>query len=193
MINKFEDMDSDGDTVLTVGDKAPDFALTTEKGGEWRLSDHSGQVVVLLFYPQNETLVCTRQLCSLRDHWADYMDTNASIVGVSPGTIEEHRKFAESHHLPLPLLADPGRRITELFGKHWILPIFMTRAVVVIDAGGVIRVRRVMIRAFKPSDRSVLTAIYRATGDAMLDEYGKLVKEKRALLAEKKEFFDQNQ
>jgi peroxiredoxin Q/BCP len=172
-----------GDISVKIGDAAPDFVLNAENGGQWRLSDQVGKVVVLLFYPQDETLVCTRQLCSLRDHWEEYLETKAEIVGVSPGHEQEHSAFAANHKLPLRLLSDPGRKLTSIYGKHKIFPVSLTRAIVVIDAEGVVRSQRIMLRAFRPTDRSVIAEIYKARGDAMLDEYGKLVKEKRAALS----------
>ena len=152
--------------IIGVGSHAPDFALQDAQNNEWRLSHHIGKVVVLLFYPQNETLVCTRQLCSVRDNWKDYLETNAVIVGVSPATSDEHRTFARQRGLPIPLLADNDRAVTRIFGKHWLYPINCTRAVVVIDAKGVIRNCDVMLRAFRPSDTQLITDIYAARGDA---------------------------
>jgi peroxiredoxin Q/BCP len=146
------------------------------------LSDHAGKVIVLLFYPQDETLVCTRQLCSLREHWGDYLETKAEIVGISPGTAGQHGKFAEKHRLPIRLLADHEREITRLYAKHNIFPISFTRAIVVIDASGVVRTRKIMLRAFRPNDRTVITSIYRARGDAMLDDYGKLLQKTKSLI-----------
>ncbi len=157
-----------------VGGRAPEFELRTDQGKEWRLSQHLGNVVVLLFYPQNETLVCTKQLCSVRDNWGKYLETKAEIVGISPSTPEQHRAFADSKQLPIPLLADPEREITGIYAKHWLFPINFTRAVVVIDAQGVIRNRDVMLRAFRPSDAQVITDIYAARGDALSDRYAKL-------------------
>lgn len=157
-----------------VGDAAPDFVLLTDRSSSWRLSECRGRVTVLLFYPQNETLVCTKQLCSVRDHWSDYLETKAEIVGISPGTPEIHREFANSRRLPIPLLADPGREVTRIFGQHWLWPINMTRAVVVIDAEGVIRNRDIMLRAFRPSDEKLITDIYAARGDALNDTYTRL-------------------
>jgi thioredoxin-dependent peroxiredoxin len=152
-----------------IGSVAPDFELASDRGERWRLSDQQG-VKVLLFYPQNETLVCTRQLCSVRDHWADYLATKATIVGVSPGTPEEHQRFSASRKLPIPLLADPDRAITRIFARHWLFPINLTRAVVVIDAKGVVRNRDIMLRAFRPSDEKIITDIYAARGDALIEE-----------------------
>jgi thioredoxin-dependent peroxiredoxin len=161
-----------------VGEKAPDFELTTNGGETWRLSDHLGSVVALLFYPGDETLVCTKQLCSVREHWQDYLETRATIVGVSPGSTEQHSAFAEHHRLPIPLLADEDRSVTETYGSHWLFPTFFMRSIVIVDAKGIIRTRRSMLRAFRPTDRSVLTAIYAARGDAFQEEYRKLTSKK---------------
>ncbi len=165
---------SENNAVVAVGSAAPDFTLATEQNKEWRLSDHIGNVVVLLFYPQNETLVCTKQLCSVRDNWGKYLETKAEIVGISPGTSDVHQTFSNSRQLPISLLADPGRNITTVFGKHWLFPINFTRAVVVVDAKGIVRNRDVMLRAFRPSDDNVITDIYAARGDAFSDKYAQL-------------------
>ncbi len=159
---------------VAVGSAAPDFTLATEQNKEWRLSDHLGNVVVLLFYPQSETLVCTKQLCSVRDNWDKYLETKAEIVGISPGTPDEHQMFSGSRQLPIPLLADLDRNITTIFGKHWLFPINFTRAVVVVDAKGIVRNRDVMLRVFRPSDDNVITDIYAARGDAFSDKYAQL-------------------
>lgn len=158
------------DTAI-VGVSAPDFSLRTDKNEDWRLSDHRGTVTVLLFYPQNETLVCTRQLCSVRDNWEKYLETKATIVGISPGTPKQHRVFAKHRQLPIPLLADPGREVTRLYGYHWLYPISFTRAIVVIDADGFVRNRDVMLRAFRPMDSRLITDIYAARSDALNKKY----------------------
>lgn len=163
-------------TTANVGAKAPDFVLQREKGEMWRLSAQLGQVTALLFYPKNETIVCTKQMCSVRDNWERYLATKAVIVGISPGTVEEHQRFAENHQLPIPLLADPNGDVTRIFSRYWRIPILFTRAIVVIDAKGFIRSRQVMLRAFRPSDRDVITAIYAARSDALAEKYQSIKK-----------------
>lgn len=160
---------------LLVGEKAIDFTLPTNNGGEWRLSENHGKVIALLFYPQNETLVCTKQLCSVRDHWADYLETKATIVGISPGTVEKHLEFAQKYKLPMPLLVDEGRKITSVFGKHSWLPIYLTRAVVIIDAKGIVRHKKVMFRGFRPKDYSVISSIYQAKTDLSQEKFNKIL------------------
>src|SRR5215212_6067563 len=91
---------------LQAGTPAPDFGLKDGNGDDWRLSDHRGTVVVLLFYPGDETPVCTSQMCSVRNRWADYLATGAEVIGISSDSTESHRKFAARHKLPLRLLSD---------------------------------------------------------------------------------------
>ena len=169
--------DSTDSSILKVGDKAPDFVLKTEKEKEWRLSGQFGNVTALLFYPKNETLVCTKQMCSVRDNWTDYLETKATIIAISPGTTEEHQKFSQRHRLPLPILADAGREITKIYGQHWLFPIQLTRAIVVIDARGFIRYRRIILRAFRPTDKTVIASIYAARTDFLQEHFSRLINE----------------
>ncbi|MEJ7708465.1 MAG: peroxiredoxin [Pyrinomonadaceae bacterium] len=143
------------------------FTLSDAAGRAWKLSDFRGRIVTLLFYPGDETMVCTKQLCSLRDNWSRYKATGAVVVGISPGTETEHRKFAGHHNLPLPLLTDTDRHVTRIYGSHKLMPIWATRALVVIDAKGVVRHKDVVLRAFRPSDDDVLAAIHLAQYDVL--------------------------
>src|SRR5882724_337019 len=124
---------------LRIGMAAPDFSLPDSDGEQWRLSDRHGKVVVLLFYPGDETPVCTRQMCSVRDRWEDYMATGAEVVGISSDSVESHRKFSEHHNLPLRLLSDSGTKVADLYGARSIIPGRVARSVFVIDADGVLR------------------------------------------------------
>ena len=147
-----------------LGDPAPQFALSDQNGEEWRLSDFSGRTVVLLFYPGDETPVCTRQMCSLRDHWQDYRATGAEVVGVSGNTVESHKSFAENHHLPIRLLADGGGTVSKLYDAMSIFPGRTARSVFVIDAGGIIRYRDVRrIGLLRPKDEDIIEAIRAAS------------------------------
>ncbi|MGH9901484.1 MAG: peroxiredoxin [Pyrinomonadaceae bacterium] len=159
-----------------VGAPAPDFALRDSAGAEWRLSDQRGRTVVLLFYPHDETPVCTKQMCSVRDRWADYRATGAEVVGVSTDSAESHRAFAEHHRLPLRLLADTGGEVARLYGASSWLPGRAARAVVVIDAGGVVRYRKVQpVSLLRPKDDEIIAAIRKANAERgmMSDELNK--------------------
>lgn len=174
MSNRILNDDSPGDDSARVGTKAPDFELEAENGTLWRLSDQLGKVVALLFYPKNETLVCTKQLCSVRDNWSEYVSTDAAIVGISPGSVEAHRSFSQSLALPIRLLADDGARVTEKYGAHWLFPTFFMRTIVIVDAKGFIREKRSMLRAFRPADRSVIASIYEARADFLSEKYNRM-------------------
>lgn len=146
-----------------IGGPAPDFTLKDGEGRDWRLSQQRGRVVVLLFYPGDETPVCTKQMCSVRDRWEDYAATGAEVVGVSTDSVESHKKFAEHHSLPLRLLSDPDRKVAEMFGAKSWLPGRAARSVVVIDAAGRVRHNRAQpLSLFRPKDDEVLAAIREA-------------------------------
>jgi peroxiredoxin Q/BCP len=145
------------------GKPAPDFALRDGEGAQWRLSDQRGKVVVLLFYPGDETPICTRQMCSVRDRWEDYTATGAEVVGLSTNTVDSHRSFAEHHSLPLRLLADVDRKVADLYGAQSLIPGKVARSVFVIDSGGVIRHRDVRpLGLFRPKDDDIIAAIRKA-------------------------------
>ena len=142
------------------GSAAPDFALPDSDGASWRLADNRGKVVVLLFYPGDETPVCTRQMCSVRDRWEDYTATGAEVVGISTNTVESHKSFAENHNLPLRLLADVDRKVADMYGAQSLIPGKVARSVFVIDAQGVIRYRDVRpLGLFRPKDDETIKAI----------------------------------
>ena len=141
-----------------VGNTAPDFALTDNGGQTWRLSDHRGKVVALIFYPRDETPVCTKQMCSIRDRWIDYESTGAEVVGISVASVESHKRFAEHHDLPQRLLADDRGEVIKQYNVRSLFG-GAQRAVIVIDAKGIIRYRRSIIPFFRPGDDEVIDAI----------------------------------
>jgi len=142
------------------GLNAPEFVLQDGDGATWRLSDHRGKVVVLLFYPGDETPICTRQMCSVRDRWEDYAATGAEVVGISTNSVESHKNFAEHHDLPLRLLADVDRKVADLYGANSMIPGKVARSVFVINADGAITYRDVRpLGLFKPKDDDTIAAI----------------------------------
>src|SRR5262249_5474339 len=145
------------------GSKALDFTLADSHGVSWRLADQQGKVVVLLFYPGDETPICTRQMCSVRDRWEDYSATGAEVIGISTNTVDSHKSFAANHQLPLRLLADVDRKVADLYGAQSLIPGKVARSVFVIDANGVIRHRDVRpLGLFRPKDDDVIKAIREA-------------------------------
>ncbi len=96
---------------------APTFSLPTHSSDKAvSLSDLEGKVVVLYFYPADDTPGCTTESCAFRDLSADYAAAGAVILGISPDDVASHRKFAEKYHLPFPLLADTDHAVAEAYG-----------------------------------------------------------------------------
>jgi thioredoxin-dependent peroxiredoxin len=123
-------------SAIAISEPAPDFTLEGTEG-PFRLSDHRGEIVVLLFYPGDETMVCTKQFCSYRDRADDMSALDAVVVGISGQDVESHREFTSHHGLTVPLLADPGRSVAGSYGVT--RPVLGTqRATFIIDADGTI-------------------------------------------------------
>ena len=121
-----------------VGEQAPDFELPGTDG-PFRLSEHRGERVVLLFYPGDNTPVCTKQFCSYRDRPDDFAALNATVVGISQQDLESHDAFAAKHSLNVPLLADVDKEVAGMYDAAGALGV--KRAVIVIDEDGVVRHR----------------------------------------------------
>lgn len=126
--------------MLKVGSQAPDFTATLDDGSEFRLGSYRGQKhVVLYFYPKDFTPGCTKEACSFRDNYGAISAYDAIIVGVSGDGGDSHASFREKHELPFPLIADAGRKLSELYdAKGWI-PFMPPRVTYVIDKAGVVR------------------------------------------------------
>ena len=124
-----------------VGDLAPDFELDGTEG-TFRLSDHRGRKVVLLFYPGDFTPVCTRQFCSYAERAEDVSGLDAVVVGISAQDLDSHFSFRDAHGIPMPLLADTGKAVARAYGV--VAPLLGTRrGVVVVGADGRIAYRDV--------------------------------------------------
>ena len=130
--------------TLRVGAVAPDFRLDGTDGTDagrrpYTLSEYAGQPVVLVFYPGDNTPVCTRQLTTYSGDIARFAEVGAQVLAISPQSVESHDEFAaDQGGFSFPLLADPDKAVG---GEYGILgPIgFYRRSVFVVDAGGVVR------------------------------------------------------
>jgi thioredoxin-dependent peroxiredoxin len=122
------------------GELAPDFTLDGPEG-TFTLSEQRGRPVVLLFYPGDDTPVCTRQFCSYRDRSEELEALDAILVGVSDGDVASKERFASKHGLEVPLLADGDGVVARLYDVTG--PLGPRRATFVIDADGVLRASRV--------------------------------------------------
>ena len=124
---------------ILVGDAAPDISLPTQTGEETSLSQFRGRVVVLYFYPKNETTVCTKEACAFRDAYEDFVQAGAVVIGVSGDSVESHQAFAAHHRLPFLLLCDASGKLRKAFGVPKTLGVLPGRVTYVIDKQGIVR------------------------------------------------------
>ncbi|MFI5008910.1 MAG: peroxiredoxin [Solirubrobacterales bacterium] len=121
-----------------VGAQAPDFELPGTDG-PFKLSEHRGERVVLLFYPGDNTMVCTKQFCSYRNRADDFAALDATVVGISSQDVDSHRGFIEKNRLTVPLLADVDKAVAKAYSAFALGQ--TKRAVIVIDEQGIVRHR----------------------------------------------------
>ena len=125
---------------IQVGDKAPDFTLVSQSGEQVRLHDRlADRVVVLYFYPKDETRGCTAEACAFRDSHEVFTEAGAEVIGVSSDSAGKHAAFAGHHQLPFTLLSDPGGRVRKSYGVPAVLGLIPGRVTYVIDREGTVR------------------------------------------------------
>jgi thioredoxin-dependent peroxiredoxin len=128
--------------MVEEGKPAPDFELMGDGGEDVKLSDFRGKLVVLYFYPKDDTPGCTTQACGIRDVYADFRERGAVVLGVSPDDEASHINFKEKYSLPFTLLADPGHEVAEQYGvwkernMYGKKSMGIERSTFVIDADG---------------------------------------------------------
>ncbi len=150
--------------MISPGDQAPDFTLEADDRSQFKLSEHKGQRVLLVFYPGDETPVCTAQLCEYRDGFDDYRELGVDVVGISRDSIESHIDFKRKRMLPFKLLSDPKLAAVKAYGASGLLG--MKRAVFLVDEAGIVRYAHIEALAlFKRSHEELVEAI-RALGPA---------------------------
>jgi peroxiredoxin Q/BCP len=135
---------------LSVGDTAPDFTLPSTEG-EIRLADRLGdRDVLLVFYPGDDTPVCTKQLCDYQEHMGVFEDLGVDVLGINPQSLDSHRRFAKRHSLGFPLLADEDKSVCRAYGALGLLGT-AKRALVLIGSDGKVRYSRADLPIFHRS------------------------------------------
>ena len=125
---------------IRPGDKAPDFTLPSQSGEQVRLYDRLGErVVVLYFYPRDDTRGCTAEACAFRDSFEAFTDAGAEVIGVSSDSVDRHAAFAGKHKLPFTLLSDKGGQVRKSYGVPAVLGMVPGRVTFVIDREGTVR------------------------------------------------------
>ncbi len=151
--------------MIAENTKAPDFSLPDSEGNKVLLSDYSGKRVLLVFYPADDSPVCTTQLCSYRDNYTEFTKRGLTILGISTDTIDSHKQFGEKNSLPFILLSDHEKEVSQLYDTIAFLGISQ-RAYVLIDETGMVRLSfNDLLPLFYQSTRDLLAKI-----DAMKPE-----------------------
>ena len=125
-----------------VGSKAPPFSAPASDGRTVKLTDLKGKTVVLYFYPKDDTPGCTKEACGFRDAHDSIEEAGAVLLGVSPDSMDSHRKFIDKFELPFTLLADEDHSICEAYGVWQEKNVYgktqmgVARTTFVIDARG---------------------------------------------------------
>jgi peroxiredoxin Q/BCP len=102
--------------IPKAGDTAPLFTGQDQDGKDFKLADHIGKKIVLLyFYPKDFTGGCTKEACGLRDRMGDLQTNNVEVIGVSHDSVESHKKFAEKYDLNFTLVSDPDGKIIAMY------------------------------------------------------------------------------
>lgn len=140
-----------------LNEKAPLFELPADDGTTFRLADLKGQKVLLVFYPGDNTPVCTRQLCDYRDGIEAFSDLGVKVVGISSDDAGSHQAFREKHKLPFELLTDTGLEVAGRYGAKGMMG--MKRAVFLVDEEGIIRYAHVEALAVFRRSREELLAV----------------------------------
>lgn len=122
--------------MLAPGTPAPDFSLEDENGTLHTLADTKGKTVLLYFYPKDGTPGCTKEACTLRDSYAAYKKAGVVVLGISPDSVESHRKFKEKYSLPFTLLSDSSKETAAAYDAKGLL--FTSRISYLIDGDGLI-------------------------------------------------------
>lgn len=151
---KAEIPEQDGEVMLSVGMRAPEFTAKDDQGNTVSSRDFLGKKnVVLIFYPGDNTPGCTAQLCAVRDDWGMFQEKNVAVLGVNPADQDSKRKFTEEYSFPFPLLSDTDKEISKAYGCKGLLG-FTTRTVYGINMGGEI----VFAERGRPANSAILAA-----------------------------------
>lgn len=124
--------------MIAVGSAAPDFTLPDESGKKISLSGFKGKPVLLIFYPGDETPVCTKQLCSYRDGYEELQKRGVAMFAVSTDSVASHQAFKAHHGFPFPLLSDSEKKVSKLYDALSVFGVSQ-RAYILIDAQGIVR------------------------------------------------------
>ncbi|MGC9780171.1 MAG: peroxiredoxin [Candidatus Heimdallarchaeota archaeon] len=134
---------------LAIGDKAPLFSLPNKAGETIKLEDYIGKkVLVVYFYPKNETAGCTTEACTFRDRYELFTKANAEVIGISGDSLESHTDFSSKYKLPFILLSDSDNKVRKLYDVKATFGLIPGRVTYIIDRKGIIQ--QIFVSQFNP-------------------------------------------
>lgn len=152
--------------TLKAGDQAPNFTLPGTGGKSYSLADYAGKPVVIVFYPGDNTPVCTKQLNAYNDEMSEFDNVGAQIIGISSQDVSSHDEFSGKHGFAFPLLSDVDKHVSQQFGILGPLG-FPRRSVFVVDGKGIVRyVHRALAGLTYRPVRELIEAVEKAKLDS---------------------------
>ncbi len=136
---------------LAVGTAAPDFTTVDQDGQTVSLSKLKGKNVVLVFYPGDDTAICTKQLCEIRDNWKAFQGKDVVVFGINGQKASSHQEFKKKYNFPFPLLVDDKQKVCELYNTNGLI---VKRTVYLIGKDGKVKFGQ----RGKPGPKEVLAA-----------------------------------
>ena len=149
--------------MTEINSTAPGFSLPADDGSTYSLADHQGEKQLLVFYPADNTPVCTRQMCDYRDGIEEFSELGVNVVGISSDGQQSHIKFREKYRLPFTLLSDENLEVAEQYGCKGIMG--MKRAVFLVDESGIIQyAHREALSLFRRTAEELIDVIRQLDG-----------------------------
>lgn len=125
---------------MKIGDKIPLFELPDKSGKTHSIADYLGnKKLVIYFYPKDDTPGCTKEACSFRDAYEDFVEMGYEVIGISSDDVASHKRFSDKHNLPFLLLADEKSEVRNLFGvPRNLFGLIPGRVTYIVDENGVV-------------------------------------------------------
>lgn len=145
--------------ALNIGDKIPSFEGVNDQGESFSSDDLLGKKpFVIYFYPKNFTPGCTKEACDFRDHYEDFKDLGAEVIGVSADSVSSHKRFKNKHQLPFVFLSDKNGKLRKKFQvASLFFGMLSGRETFVVDQQGILQMRFNSINASKHMQKAIQT------------------------------------
>ncbi|MES2766418.1 MAG: peroxiredoxin [Bacteroidota bacterium] len=137
--------------MIAVGETAPDFALKDSDNHEISLKSLRGKFVLLLFYPRDNSMICTMQMCQYRDNWNAIAQIGIEVLAINPASAEKHKSFKEGKDLPFPVLSDADSQVAEKYDARNIFGMTKRAYVLIAPDGKIVYSHNEIIASFYTS------------------------------------------